>query len=89
MIIPFLTVTKKKSCSVCSKTKVMLTFFFDYEGVVCHQYAPQGQAMNQSLHLEVLRHHSDAVHHKRPQKWESDKWQIHCDKSEETNFERD
>ena len=38
----------KKGCQVRSKTKVMLLAFFDSEGIVHHEYAPDGQLTRNS-----------------------------------------
>ena len=39
----------------CSKIKTMLTVFFDWEGVVHHEYFPPGQTINKEYFLNVLR----------------------------------
>jgi len=46
-----------------SKTKVMPIVFFNYEGVVQCEYAPQGHTINQHFYLQVLRCLHEAVHH--------------------------
>jgi len=53
---------------VRSKTKVMLLAFFDSEGIVHHEYAPDGQTINKEFYLEVLRHLRESVRRKRPEK---------------------
>ena len=45
----------KKGRQVRSKTKVMLLAFFDSEGIVHHEYAPDGQTVNKEFYPEVLR----------------------------------
>ena len=62
-----------------SNIKVMLTIFFDSRGVVHHEYAPQGQNINNEYYLEVLRRLHDAVQHKRPDLWAAGTWQLHRD----------
>ena len=59
----------KKRCQVRSKTKVMLLAFFDSEGILHHEYAPDGQTINKEFYLEVLRHLRESVRRKRPKKW--------------------
>ena len=54
---------------VRSKTKVMLLAFFDSEGIVHHEYAPDGQTVNKEFYLEVLRRLRESVRRKRPEKW--------------------
>ena len=44
----------KKVWQSRSKIKTMLTVFFDWEGVVHHQYAPLGQTINKEYYLNVL-----------------------------------
>ena len=69
----------KKGCQVRSKTKVMLLAFFDYEGIVHHEYAPNGQTINKALYLEVLRRLRESVRRKRPEKWQDGDWILHHD----------
>jgi hypothetical protein len=45
----------KKGCKVQSKTKVILLVFFDAEGIVIHEYVPDGQTINKEFNLEVLQ----------------------------------
>ena len=54
----------KKGCQVQSKTKVMLLAFFNSEGIVHHEYAPNGQTINKEFYLEVLRHLRESVRQK-------------------------
>jgi len=44
----------KKGRQVRSKTKVMLLVFFDSEGIIHHEYAPDRQIINKEFYLEVL-----------------------------------
>ena len=43
------------------KVKTMLTMFFDWEGVVHHNYAPPGQTLNKEYYLNVLHQLRDAI----------------------------
>jgi len=70
---------RKKGRQVRSKTKVMLLAFFDYEGVVHHEYAPCGQAINKKFYLEVLRRLRESFRRKRPEKWWDGDWILHHD----------
>jgi len=45
----------KKGHQVRSKTKVMLLAFYDSEGIVHYEYAPDGQTINKEFYVEVLR----------------------------------
>ena len=57
----------KKGRQVRSKTKVMLLAFFDSEGIVHHEYAPDGQTINKEFYVEVLRRLRESVRRKRPE----------------------
>ena len=60
---------RKLLCSSClqkvqqrhNKIKTMLTVFFDWEGVVHHEYMPPGQTVNKGYYLNVLRWLRDAM----------------------------
>jgi len=52
---------RKKKRQVRSKTKVMLRAFFDSEGIVHHEYAPDEQTINKEFYLEVLRRLRESV----------------------------
>ena len=69
----------KKARYVRSKTKVLLTVFFDKEGVVHHEYAPEGQTVTEQYYLEVMHRLRDAVRCKRHDMWFTGQWQIHHD----------
>ena len=49
-----------------SKIKVMLTVFFDYRGVVHHEFLPTGQTVNKEYYLSVMRHFREAIRKIRP-----------------------
>ena len=55
----------KKARQVRSNVKVMLTCFFDSRGIVHHEYAPEGHAINKEYYLQVLRRLREAVRRKR------------------------
>ena len=46
------------------KVKVILTVFFDYRGIVHHEYAPKGQNITKEYYLEALRLLRGAVRRK-------------------------
>ena len=62
-----------------SKIKVMLTVFFDWKGIVHHEFVPAGQMVNQHLYLKVLICLRDAVRRKRPVLWTNKIWMLHHD----------
>jgi hypothetical protein len=47
----------------------MLLAVFDFEGVVHHEYAPDGQTITKEFYVEVLRSLRESVRPKRPEKW--------------------
>ncbi|GFX24617.1 truncated putative DD34D transposase [Trichonephila clavipes] len=65
--------------STASATKVMLIVFFDLDGIVHHEYAPQGQTANKEFYLDVMRRLRENVHRKRPVLWASSRWMPHHD----------
>jgi len=67
----------KKGRQVRSKTKVMLLAFFDSEGIVNHEYAPDGETINKKFYMEVLRRLRESVRRKRPEKWRDGDWILH------------
>lgn len=69
----------KKARQVRSKIKVMLILFFDRDGVVHYEFAPDGQTINKEFYRDVLRRLRDSVRRKRPAKWNSGKWMLHHD----------
>ena len=69
----------KIALQVRSNVKVMLTCFFDFRGILHHEYAPESQTINKENYLEVLRRLRDAVRRKRPDMWTGKNWQLHHD----------
>ena len=69
----------KKSRQSRSKVKVMLTVFFDCQGVVHHEYLPSGQTVNKEYYLSVMKRLRDAVRRKRPEMWANNSWILHDD----------
>ena len=47
-------ITLKKVHQVRSNVKVLLTIFFDYNGVVQYEFLPQGLTINKEYYLEVI-----------------------------------
>ena len=44
----------KKSHQVRSNVKVLLTVFFDFNGMVHHKFLPQASTLNKKYYLEVM-----------------------------------
>jgi len=61
----------KKAQMSRSKINVMLVVFFEWDGIVHHEFVPRGQMLNKQLYQEVLARLRDAVRRKRPVLWEN------------------
>jgi len=57
----------------------MLGVFFDWKGIVHHEFVPRGQMVNKQLYQEVLARLRDAGRRKRPKLWENQAWMLHHD----------
>ncbi|UYV62524.1 hypothetical protein LAZ67_2000944 [Cordylochernes scorpioides] len=69
----------KKARKAPSKVKVTLTVFFDYQGIVHHEYQQQGSTITADSYLGVLRRLREAIRQKRPDLWRSKSWILHHD----------
>ena len=56
----------KKARQVRSNVKVMLTMFFDFNGIVDHEFLPRGQTVNKEYYLQVQRRLREAIRKKTP-----------------------
>ncbi|UYV72914.1 hypothetical protein LAZ67_10001150 [Cordylochernes scorpioides] len=56
----------KKARQVRSNVKVLLTVFFDFRGVVHHEFLPQGRTVNKEYYLRVMHNLREAIPQKRP-----------------------
>lgn len=55
----------KKSRRFQSKKKAMLTVFMDHNGIVHHEFLPEGQTVNKEYYLGVMRRLREAIRQKR------------------------
>jgi len=69
----------KKAGMSQSKIKVMLVVFFDWKGIVHHEFVPHGWMINTQLYQKVLARSRDAVCRKRFEMWENQAWMLHHD----------
>ncbi|UYV61287.1 hypothetical protein LAZ67_1004237 [Cordylochernes scorpioides] len=69
----------KKARKAPSKVKVMLTVFFDYQGIVHHEFQQQGSTITADSYLGVLRRLREAIRQKRPELGRSKSWILHHD----------
>ena len=69
----------KKARQVRSYVKVMLTVFFDSEGVAHYEFLPQGRTVNKEYYLEVVQSLREAVRKKIPDAWRENRWMLQND----------
>ena len=62
-----------------SNVKSMLIGFANIQGVVCKEFVPPGQTMNDKLYCEVLKRLREGIRRKRPDKWKKNNWFLHHD----------
>jgi hypothetical protein len=55
----------------------MLVVFFDWKGIIHHEFVPHGQMVNKQLYHKVLAPLRDAVCRKRPEMWENLNWMLY------------
>ncbi len=67
----------KKAWQVRSNVKVILTVFFDFNGIVQHEFLPQGQIVNKDYNLQVQCHLCEAVQRKYPDLWQNNSKLLH------------
>jgi len=58
---------------------VMLLVFFDWQGIIHHEFVPRGQTANKEFYVAVLKRLREAVRRKRPQLWTKQNWVLHHD----------
>src|SRR5215469_18124768 len=64
----------KKSRRTKSKIKTLLVTFFDYKGMIHHEFLEEGRTINQYVYLDILRRLREAIRLKRPELWEKKEW---------------
>lgn len=62
-----------------SAKKVMLIVFFDWNGLVHHEFVPTGVTVNKEYYRDVMRRLRENVRRKRPELWEDNSWILHHD----------
>ncbi|UYV69540.1 hypothetical protein LAZ67_6003928 [Cordylochernes scorpioides] len=67
----------KKARFTKSKVKTLLVTFFDINGLVHHEFIPFGRKINQEVYLGIMRRLREAVHLKRPERWQNNDWILH------------
>ncbi|UYV80732.1 hypothetical protein LAZ67_19001555 [Cordylochernes scorpioides] len=69
----------KKARKAPSKVKVMLTVFFEYQGIVLREYQQQGSTITADSYLGVLGRLREAIRQKRRELWRSKWWILRHD----------
>ena len=59
-----------------SVRKMMLIAFFDEEGMVHHEWIPNGQGIDRHVYLNFMIQLREAVRRKRPRQWADNSWAI-------------
>lgn len=75
----------KKPRRFQSQKKAMLTVFMDYNGVVHHEFLPEGQTVNKDYYLGVMERLREAIRQKRPDLWRDNSWILHHDNAPSHN----
>ena len=57
--------------------KVLYTVFFDCNGVVHHEFLPQGRIVNKEYYLEVKSRLCKAIRQKCTELWKNQSWILH------------
>ena len=64
---------------VRSNVKVLLTVFFDCNGMVHHEFLPQDRTVNKVYYLVVLGRLCKIIRQKRTELWKNQSWILHHD----------
>ncbi|UYV65072.1 hypothetical protein LAZ67_3003045 [Cordylochernes scorpioides] len=69
----------KKARFTNSKVKTLLVTFFYINGLVHQEFIPFGRTINQEVYLGIMRRLREAVHLKRPERWQNNDLILHVD----------
>ena len=69
----------QKGHQVRSYVKVLLTVFFDWNGVLHQEFLPQGRTVNTEYRLEVMRRLREAIRQKCTELWKNQSRILHHD----------
>ena len=69
----------KKARQVRLNVRVLLTVFFDYNGVVHHEFLSQDRTVNKGYYLQVMRRLCKAIRQKGTELWKNQSWILHND----------
>lgn len=63
----------------------MMNAVADYNGVVHHEFLPEGKTVNKEYYLGVMRRLREAIRRKRPELWAENSWILHHDNAPSHN----
>ena len=69
----------KSSRQIRSNVKVLLTVFFDCNGVVHHEFFPQSSMVNKEYYLKVISRLCKAIRQNHTELWKTQSWIFHHD----------
>ena len=69
----------KNQRQVRSNVKVLLTVFFDGNGMMQHEFLPQASTVNTEYYVEVMHRLRKAIRQKRTELWKNQSWILHDD----------
>ena len=75
----------KKARMSKSKIKVMLIAFFNQQGLVHHEFVPEGETVNQHFYQQVIIHLHNRVRRSRRALWSDKSWLLHHDNAPALN----
>ena len=55
----------------------MLIVFFDWKGIVHHEFVPRGETVNKGFCLKVMKRLGEAMRRKWPEAWTNKTWILH------------
>jgi hypothetical protein len=59
---------------------LIVFLFFDWEGIVHHEFVPRGETVNKELYLKIVKRLREAVRSKGPEAWTNkETWVLHHD----------
>ena len=69
----------KKSTGDSVKGQGVFVVFFDWKGIVYHEFVPRDHMVNKQFYQEILARLRNAVRRKRPEFLENQTWMLHHD----------
>ena len=67
----------RKRLGKCGRMWRLCWLFFDFNGIVHHEFLPRSQTVNKEYYLQVRRRLREAIRKKRPDLWKNNSWLLH------------